>query len=51
MFFTILRRERHLWPIILVPMCVPYAFIWYYQDRSPKWEAQKRAGEHSISGT
>lgn len=30
MIFKILRQEKHIFPIILVPLLIPNSFLWYY---------------------
>lgn len=30
MLFRIVRKERHIFPIILVPLVIPNSFLWYY---------------------
>ena len=33
MLFMIIRHEKRVFPIILVPLCIPNSFLWYYFER------------------
>ena len=34
MLLKIVRREKHIFPIILVPLLIPNSFLWYYFERT-----------------
>jgi hypothetical protein len=34
MLFRIVRHEKHLFPLVLVPLLIPNSFLWYYFERS-----------------
>jgi hypothetical protein len=39
MILKILRQERHIFPIVLVPLLIPNSFLWYYfEGVGPKKE-------------
>ena len=33
MLFRIVRHEKHVLPVILVPLLIPNSFLWYYFER------------------
>jgi len=33
MLFMIVRHEKRLFPLILVPLLIPNSFLWYYFER------------------
>lgn len=33
MLFRIVRHEKHMFPVILVPLLIPNSFLWYYFER------------------
>ncbi|HKV05074.1 MAG TPA: hypothetical protein VJO53_08215 [Candidatus Acidoferrales bacterium] len=40
MLFRIVRHEKRVFPMILVPLLVPNSFLWYYFERiaQQRWE-------------
>jgi hypothetical protein len=33
MLFRIVRKEKHLFPLILIPILIPNSFLWYYFEK------------------
>ena len=33
MLFSVIRREKHVFPVVLVPFLIPNSFLWYYFER------------------
>jgi hypothetical protein len=33
MLFKIVREEKHVFPVILIPLLIPNSFLWYYFER------------------
>ncbi|MGB8524845.1 MAG: hypothetical protein WCD43_17920 [Candidatus Acidiferrales bacterium] len=33
MLFKIVRHEKHVFPVILVPLLIPNSWLWYYFER------------------
>ncbi|MGB6484919.1 MAG: hypothetical protein WBE86_15645 [Candidatus Acidiferrales bacterium] len=44
MLFKIFRCEKHVFPVILVPLLIPNSFLWYYFERiTPRRREQPAA--------
>jgi hypothetical protein len=45
MIFMIIRYEKRVFPLILVPFLIPNAFVWYYFART----RSKRRVDHALN--
>jgi len=44
MSFKIVRHEKHIFPVVLVPLLILNSFLWYYFERVTRSRQQQAGG-------